>query len=443
VLWLLLACEGEAERSPSLADDAFRTLLGTSERPYGEAVFNLGDLDGDGADDLGVAWVPERDVDDSAGRLDVFTAAGHVATILDEVGGGWLVATGECSTPRVPGNLNVTPVGDLDNDGLEDLAVAFPRLGNGRVAIFGGDQLRDGQTLASTDAARWLSPDGSTWSFGSDLAVGDLDGDARPDLVIGAPITDAPIYAGEAYVFLGSDLRNAEGEVAGEEEAMRFATNDQGLHLGERVALIGDVDEDGLGDVALLASACSRSEGDGFVSIVPGSFHVGGGHRTTANLAEWRRTDPRFNLLPIGDADGDGLPDLAIGGVPDEDGAASVVVLRGVDMGAGGVLEDPPHRFYTGADSRTMLASWVVDGAVEVLGYDGAYIVRVADPVWARGWYKSESWTTPCPTDAVEPWRRQLAVGDFDGDGEDEIAFAEPGWPDCEGSQPGAVFLVQ
>ena len=313
--WVFLACTAPDEASPSLAEVASRVVEGDLDKPYGDAVFDVGDVDGDGADDIGIAWASEGDLEGRAGNVDIYTLSGHVATITDAVSARWIVATGECSSPRVPGNLNVVPLGDLDGDGL--------------------------------------------------------------------------------------------------------------------------------GEIALLASACSRDPEEGYVSVVPGSYYIGGGHRTTASLAKLYSEEPRLNLLSLGDADGDGLGDLAVGGAKDAEGQDSVLVLSGRTLSQGGEVEPPEHRFYTGGDSRSALTVWQVDGHTEVLGYDGGYLVRVAEPVWAEGWFKSESWTTPCPGDEVEPWRRQLAVGDFDGDGRDEIAFGEPGWPDCEELQPGAVFVIE
>ncbi|HJN72738.1 MAG TPA: FG-GAP repeat protein [Myxococcota bacterium] len=441
--WVFLACTAPDEASPSLAEVASRVVEGDLDKPYGDAVFDVGDVDGDGADDIGIAWASEGDLEGRAGNVDIYTLSGHVATITDAVSARWIVATGECSSPRVPGNLNVVPLGDLDGDGLGEVAVGHPHADNGVVAVYGGAQLVDGAFLGPHSAFWQIEPAAATWSFGSDLASGDIDGDAYTDLVVGAPITDAPLYGGEAYVLLGQDLRQATDIVAADEIGMRLATNLPGEHLGERVAILEDLDGDGLGEIALLASACSRDPEEGYVSVVPGSYYIGGGHRTTASLAKLYSEEPRLNLLSLGDADGDGLGDLAVGGAKDAEGQDSVLVLSGRTLSQGGEVEPPEHRFYTGGDSRSALTVWQVDGHTEVLGYDGGYLVRVAEPVWAEGWFKSESWTTPCPGDEVEPWRRQLAVGDFDGDGRDEIAFGEPGWPDCEELQPGAVFVIE
>ena len=91
---------------------------------------------------------------------------------------------------------SVSSLGDLDGDGVTDLAVAFPAwgAGKGRVEILSG---LDGSTLTVKSSGAL------TGAFGSSMVnIGDLDGDGKDELLIGAPGVDlGALDAGAAYVY--------------------------------------------------------------------------------------------------------------------------------------------------------------------------------------------------------------------------------------------------
>ena len=93
-------------------------------------------------------------------------------------------------------------VGDVNDDGKADVAVAAPWEavgGNdyvGRVYVFSG---ADGSLLHTLDTPNPQEED----RFGSSLAVGDVSGDGKANVVVGAPGENvgANAYQGRAYVF--------------------------------------------------------------------------------------------------------------------------------------------------------------------------------------------------------------------------------------------------
>jgi len=105
--------------------------------------------------------------------------------------------------------------GDVNGDGIADLAIGADRCGNpedigtGAVfVIFGSESFTEPVTinLSQTPADLSVYGEGAGDNFGCDVAMGDVNGDGIDDLVVGA--WDADYYdqqCGRAYVIYGSD----------------------------------------------------------------------------------------------------------------------------------------------------------------------------------------------------------------------------------------------
>jgi len=159
---------------------------------------------------------------------------------------------------------SVAFVGDVDGDGITDLAVGAPFDDSGgpdRGAVWllflrADGTVRDGHRLSALTPA--LMGEIGDWDlFGSALAApGDLDGDGVPDLVVGAPRSDAGGYDRGAVWILHL---NGSGAVA---SVRRIDSSDLtvggGLddadRFGEALAVVGDLDGDGGVDLAAVAS---------------------------------------------------------------------------------------------------------------------------------------------------------------------------------------------
>jgi hypothetical protein len=162
---------------------------------FGYAVAGIGDVNADGIADFAVGAPGDDKLGPSTGQVEVFLggrppSAKPVLTL----------------SPGAPGGqfgIAVTAAGDVNGDGIADYAVGanwcrdgqHPR---GRVSVyFGGHVLRD--------RPDWVldGPEPDGW-FGIVRGVGDLNGDGYDDLVVGAghATGDAP-DAGAAYVYWG------------------------------------------------------------------------------------------------------------------------------------------------------------------------------------------------------------------------------------------------
>lgn len=137
---------------------------------------------------------------------------------------------------------SVTDVGDIDEDGVPDMAVGSPRghLGSlelGNVTTYSG---RTGQLLWT----RFGDDAGSLFGWSMD-GIGDVNGDGRGDLIVGAPGWDDsgqnPPLSGSAYVLSGQDGSTL----------FQWVHNEQNAQAGYDVAGLGDINGDGVGDYAV------------------------------------------------------------------------------------------------------------------------------------------------------------------------------------------------
>lgn len=187
---------------------------------------------------------------------------------------------------------------DLNADGYPEFLAGAPTdptngFQSGRVDVFSGKTAGLlGQLFGAVAGDR----------FGSSLAmIGSINGDAWPDLVIGAPGVDAPaVDAGQVGLWSGRDFTPL-GSIPGPGVGAAF---------GRAACALGDIDGDGVDDFAASApDADSGSAGAGMVFAVSGA----------TKAVVWTRSGdgPAARLgaaLGAGpDADGDGVSELAIG----------------------------------------------------------------------------------------------------------------------------------
>lgn len=95
-------------------------------------------------------------------------------------------------------------VGDLDGDGVSDfVATAAGTDESGTASVWYGPVT--GAAHTSLDADISVSGQAGNW-WGSTLGLGDLDDDGLDDLILGAPVAEpnGP-YSGAAYIFYGGD----------------------------------------------------------------------------------------------------------------------------------------------------------------------------------------------------------------------------------------------
>ncbi len=190
---------------------------------FGWAVAGLGDLDADGVLDYAVSAIDDDDNGGSAGSVRVFSGA--TGLVLYTLRGNAAAQVFGISIARVP---------DADGDGIDDVAVGAPYFASSLQPGF--VRLHSG----ASGALLWTASGSANMDqFGGAIAgLGDLDGDGRGEVVVGARQlpTGTSGYVRVLSGADGSSLRNYTGSA-------------NGAHYGTAVANAGDVDYDGFDDV--------------------------------------------------------------------------------------------------------------------------------------------------------------------------------------------------
>src|SRR5262245_5161430 len=198
-----------------------------------------------------------------------------------------------------------------------------------------GSVLRE-QKINETAGGFPAALDASDW-FGQSLArLGDVDGDAVPDLAVGAPLDGdgGPARGAVWILFLAADATVKDAAKISQTSGGFSGTLVDGEHFGTRLAAIGDLDGDGLAELGVTSFHPRRVQVRVLVLDRDGTVrrHTVIQHSDAVFAGATHPSDFEFGGLgAVGDLDRDGTPDLAWGAPYDDTGehdAGAVWILH-------------------------------------------------------------------------------------------------------------------
>ena len=413
----------------------------------GTSVSSAGDVDGDGKDDI---LIGEPGFNGVAGATYLVFGS-YLETDPQTVD---LANLGSNNGVRLDGidasdesGKSVSSAGDVDGDGLDDILIGA-RFADPNGTMSGETYLVFGKSLdgyggyanadASDDitltnggvdlgnlAAHGVRLDGIAANDNSGFSVssaGDVDGDGKDDILIGAYKADGS--AGDTYLVFGSYLATNPGTVdlvslGG--NGVRLDGIDANDKSGFSVSSAGDVDGDGKDDILIGAYQADGVAGatylvfGSYLATNPGTVDLGSLGGNGVRLDGIDASDKTgWSVSSAGDVDGDGLDDILIGAKEADSSDSStgetyLVFGKSLD-GYGG---------YANADASDDIT--LTNGGVD-LGSLGANGVRLdgIDASDTSGYSVS-------------------SAGDVDGDLLDDILIGAPG---LLSSADGETYLV-
>ncbi|MBI2416219.1 MAG: FG-GAP repeat protein [Candidatus Kerfeldbacteria bacterium] len=313
----------------SLSDSIVVPLSGvTAGDTAGYAVAGAGDVNNDGFDDFLIGAYRRSSGAGSAyliyGQSQTLTAV----TLAQAVTAGGAEFTGEMANDQA--GYAVAGAGDVNGDGYDDFLIGANTMADGGTnagaayIIYGKPTEYTSTSLATNDSniVQLTGESASNLAGAAVATAGDVNFDGYADFLIGAYGYNST--AGAAYLVYGGSTKLTNASLA---STVRFSHTVANASAGYAVASAGDINSDSYAD--FLIGAYNASGAKGATYVLYGQATVW----TSATLAassiiveltgETAGDSSGYAVAGVGDANGDGFDDFAIGAWNNDDGASN------------------------------------------------------------------------------------------------------------------------
>jgi hypothetical protein len=313
-------------------------ILHNTDR-FGTAVEGIGDMNGDSIPDLavgqvglygeGYVWILFLNTD---GTVQSYQQIGY-----GNLGG----FSGNINSKCFFGS-SIANLGDINDDGVNDLAVGQPADDDGYTdagAVWILKMNADG-TVKANQKISALSGDFngtltnfSCWGLALE-AAGDFNNDGITELLVGEPFSGLSSLSNGGELWLlsidSSGIVTSESILYGYKHQSGSEIN-IGDFFGSAIAFLGDINKDGVNDIAVGSYASDEyysSSGSVLILFLDSSNTVWGVQEISATKGNMSGLDGGdefgYSLSSIGDLNGDDTPDMIAGAIGDDDGGSSV-----------------------------------------------------------------------------------------------------------------------
>jgi hypothetical protein len=335
-------------------------------------------------------------------QISTFFPTGNVS-FLDTTNGNASLGTatlgtatlGDPFTTGLTSDVGARPtsvaVGDFNGDGIPDLAVANSADNTVTVLLGNGDGTFTFKSAPGVgDAPYWV-------------AVGDFNGDGIPDLVVA--------NCGNCSYF--SYITDTVTVLLGNGDGTFTTKSSPTVGMAPEYVAVGDFNGDGILDLV------SSDTGSNTLTVLLGNGDGTFTTKSTVGVGEQPKA------VVVADFNGDGILDLAVASYSDE----TVSVLLGIGDGTFAL--------------KSATAAGTTDIALVVADFNGDGIPDLAvtgynfvTALLGNGDGTFTTKTSPAPNE----YYVSMAVGDFNGDGIPDLAPSSCGYF-CGGSQPVPILL--
>jgi hypothetical protein len=468
-------CDGTVDNPSQLdANLSYYGSVATKYFWFGMSVLPVWDVDSDGVDDF-LVGAP------LSGSTEVCFAEGAITPCE---GRGLLIPGGVEAASGAPDNSaihevagfagtsgagswlgwDMANVGDIDNDGTDDIAFGAPQHGGqGAVIIYSGADIE------ATTMGAPLYPNNAIARLTASLAgfqvsaLGDLDGDGIQEIAAGSGVRLNDPTIGEIAVntwvgvWDGGTVRATGGEMLA--STAELTVDDSGI--GGEVLGGHDLDGDGVAD--LLVGSGTYTGEDGKVGFIDGTAIHGGGSTALSDhtlVTGDTGAELGLQLAVLSDLDGDGYDEVAISahnadGNAVIEGTGEVYLLDGDDVAAGGVASSLAHTtIYGEADYDGLTVGGESGFDLDGDGIDELMVVRMGYPgqlvrgaayvfngttLQAGGVHNAQDASIFLESRSEGDWWGISAAGwDMDSDGDDDLLIGGPNGSSSSGM--AAVF---